>query len=65
MDKNFNQIGPAGEAVGVRLDKTMMDDIHRTRANLQDQAPFATVTQTDAIRYLIRTGVDSELNRNP
>ena len=60
MDKNFNQIGPAGEAVGVRLDKTMMDDIHRTRANLQDQASFATVTQTDAIRYLIRAGVEAE-----
>ena len=65
MNRDFSKYGPAEDIVSVRLDRPMMGDIKRTQAVLQAHAPGAAVTQTDAVRYLIKSGVESEFNHNP
>ena len=54
--------GDAGDPVYVRLNQHILDDVQRTTAQLQAQAPFATITRTDAIHHLIRRGAQADSN---
>ena len=44
------------EPVAVRLTESALDDVQRVQARLQDETPYARVTQADALRYLILAG---------
>ena len=48
----------AGEPVYVRLNQDILDDVRRTTALLQAQTPFTNITRSDALRHLIRRGVE-------
>ena len=49
------------EPVAVRFTQSTMDDVQRVQARLAAEAPFARITQADAIRYLIRRGAGNEV----
>ena len=51
--------GEAGEPVYVRLNDDILENVQRTTAHLQAQAPFANITRSDALRHLIRCGVEA------
>ena len=48
--------------ISVRLPPSMVEEVDECAEAIQKDAPLLQVTRTDAIRYLIQTGLD-ELDR--
>ncbi len=43
--------------ISIRLPQAIIDELDRSADRLQDETPLLQVTRTDAVRYLIQTGL--------